>query len=438
MRRQIRFSRLNSARPGFLRQAQDGLPDPGRNRGWFDYTHHRFGNPLGAILDLLRLWLVLGILTLCLTACNAGTSAQPTPARAPDSDLSPQSAPSSITANGILLPARQVALSFGVGGSVESVAVEVGESVQAGQTLAALDGAELQRAVAQAKIELESAQVRLAQLQAQATPVPERVLAATAAITSAQAALTQTRVQAAQRGNQDIIDRAALEKAERSLADAQAEYDKVLDDPRTHDWAPSSPAARGLAEAQDYYDVTLAQYSLHAADRSYAVSIADAEAQLAQAQLALYEVQHPVKSEELALAQLDVDRAQLALEAAQVDLARATLLAPFDGVVSVVPVSVGEWAAPGATVVELLDVSRWRIETKNVGELEIGRVRVGQEVQVRVNAFRDETLHGRVVTISPVAVVQQGDTTYTLMIELEPTDLNLRPGMTVQVEIMTE
>jgi hypothetical protein len=43
-----------------------------------------------------------------------------------------------------------------------------------------------------------------------------------------------------------------------------------------------------------------------------------------------------------------------------------------------------------------------------------------------------------VVTISPVAVVQQGDTTYTLMIEVEPTDLNLRPGMTAQVEILTE
>jgi hypothetical protein len=54
-----------------------------------------------------------------------------------------------------------------------------------------------------------------------------------------------------------------------------------------------------------------------------------------------------------------------------------------------------------------------------------------------VNVFRKDTLHGRVVTISPVAVVQQGDTTYTLMIELDPTDLNLRPGMTVQVEIST-
>jgi len=55
-----------------------------------------------------------------------------------------------------------------------------------------------------------------------------------------------------------------------------------------------------------------------------------------------------------------------------------------------------------------------------------------------VNAFRGETLHGRVVTVSPVAVVQQGDTTYTLTIELEPTDLDLQPGMTAQVDIVTD
>ena len=93
---------------------------------------------------------------------------------------------------------------------------------------------------------------------------------------------------------------------------------------------------------------------------------------------------------------------------------------------------------PGATVAELLDVSRWRIKARNVGELQIGRVRVGQEVLVQVNAFRDETLRGHVVAISPAAVVQQRDTIYTLMIELEPTGLNLWPGMTVQVEIVTE
>ena len=89
-------------------------------------------------------------------------------------------------------------------------------------------------------------------------------------------------------------------------------------------------------------------------------------------------------------------------------------------------------------VIELLDTSAWLIETKNVGELQIERVELGQEVQVSVNAFQGEMLSGRVVAISPEAVVQQGDTTYTLVIELEPTDLNLRPGMTARVEILVK
>jgi HlyD family secretion protein len=383
--------------------------------------------------------LLLGGLVLCLAACSKGGDVQPTQTPASDyTGFTAQAAPGSVTANGVLVAARQVALSFEVAGTVESVAVVVGENVRAGQTVATLDTVEMQRAAARAELELETAQARLIRLQVQATPVPERVLAATAAISGAQAALVQAHVQASQRANQDIIDQAALKQAERALQDAKNEYQKVVDNPTKRDWAHASPQADVLADMQEHYDVVMAEYRMRAADHGYAAAIAAAEARLVQAQLELYEAQHPVAPEELALALLDVARAQQTLDVARVDLAQATLPAPFDGVVSAVPVSVGEWATPGLTVVELLDVSRWRIETKNVGELEIGRVQVGQDVLVRVNAFRDETLPGRVVTISPVAVVQQGDTTYTLMIEVEPTDLNLRPGMTAQVEILTE
>jgi len=378
-----------------------------------------------------RLWPM--VLALWLTACGRPAPIQPTP-----TPTGPGPSTVGITANGTLAPARRLAVSFGVEGFVETVAVEVGEHVEAGQTLVTLDDAELKRVVAEAQIELESAQARLAQLEAQATPIPERVLAATVAITSAREALTQAHAQAGQRGNQDVIDRWELEQATDALEDAQHEYQKVVDDRRTTTWAPSSPQARDLDDAHEYYDVVLARYEMRAAGHAYAVAIADAEARVAQAQLTLYEAQHPVRPEETARAQLDVERAQLALEGAQVDLAGATLAAPFDGIVAHAPVSVGQCAAPGETVLELLDLSDWRIETNNVGELEIARVRVGQEVRVRVNAFRTETLRGRVATISPVAVVQQGDTTYTLTIELEPTDLNLRPGMTVQVQILAE
>jgi multidrug resistance efflux pump len=213
---------------------------------------------------------------------------------------------------------------------------------------------------------------------------------------------------------------------------------KVVDDPRTTTWAPSSPQARDLDDAQEHYDVVLARYRLHAADHAPAVDIARAEAQLAQAELALYEAQHPIAYRALTLARLDVERARLALEAAQESLSRSTLTAPFDSIISAVLVSVGEWASPGTPVVELIDISRWHVETNNVGELQIARVREGQEAIVRVNAFQSEPLQGRVATVSLVAVVQQGDTTYTLTIELDATDLNLRPGMTARMEILTE
>jgi multidrug resistance efflux pump len=107
-------------------------------------------------------------------------------------------------------------------------------------------------------------------------------------------------------------------------------------------------------------------------------------------------------------------------------------------VVSGVYVHPGEWATPGSPVVEILDTSSWQVETRNVSELDIGRVKVGQQVQLGVFAFPGEGLIGRVTTISPVAVVQQGDTTYTLTIEIEPTDLDLRSGMNARVELLLD
>jgi len=131
-------------------------------------------------------------------------------------------------------------------------------------------------------------------------------------------------------------------------------------------------------------------------------------------------------------------QAELSVAQLELKLQGAELRAPFDGVISAVYLHSGEWGGPGVPVVEIIDTTRWYVETRNVSELTIGQVQVGREAQVQVLALRGETLRGRVDTISPVAVVQQGDTTYTLMIELESTDLNLRPGMNAQVEILLE
>jgi HlyD family secretion protein len=226
------------------------------------------------------------------------------------------------------------------------------------------------------------------------------------------------------------------------VAEAQQAYDKAV---RLYNSHIDSASDIDLAKAEA--DLALAQEQLTAAQNYYEIlkdglnpdEIALAEARVvnAQAQLNLAETGDP-SAEQLTLAQAQVDTARTNLEIIQAKMDKMVITAPYDGIVSIVRAKQGEWANPGELMVELLDISRWKIETKNVGELQIGRVEIGHDVQVSVNAFKDKALNGRVVAISPVAIVQQGDTTYTLSIELDPTNLNLLPGMTAQVEIRTD
>jgi HlyD family secretion protein len=351
--------------------------------------------------------------------------------------------------------ARQAALDALLSGPSEA-AVERAKAAHAQQ-------------VAQAKIALQIAQLQLAQAkhQGQASTVDMARL-------GLQQATYQLEQARAQSPTPEItIAQVSLARAQDTLARAQDEYRKALDRP----WEPQE-IRDGLARAvqQAEWDVALAEARLAAAQNAQLAhqhglsalgvqsSIADAQvaqamdaqaaytatlallaATVEQAQLTLDGLQawtnpllDPVSQQEIAQAEARVRQAELAAEQLALQIEGAELRAPFDGVISALHVRPGEWAVPGAPVVEILDTTQWYVETRNVSELTIGQVSVGQAATVQIIPFGGETLQGQVDTISPVAVVQQGDTTYTLMIALEPSDLNLRPGMNAQVEIQIE
>lgn len=430
------------------------------------------------------------LLSILLSAgCQNNATPTPVPATLPDASI-----PSStiqgerVTALGTLLPAQQLDLSFLIGGPVQATKVQVGSEVKAGELLAALDTTDLESAIQQAEDALAVSEALLNQ--AQAGPMEEAVAVAEAEVQRAQAlyettqtlyerALTQThpqevaiaeanyqaalaryeQVKAGPSPDELTAAQAQVQKAELALQRAQAAYDRVAGRPDVG----ASPEAAALQEATIDYELAKAQYkrlkqpASPAELREAQAQVARAKAQLelaqigpseaelttsassiaiAQAQLVL--AQAAPRAEDVVVAKAQTQQARTALEYANLALARSELRAPFDGTISAVYLHAGEWAAPGAPVVELLDTTDWRVETRNIGELNIGQVEIGQEAIVRVMAFRGEELRGRVVAISPIAVVQQGDTTYTVMIELEPTDLNLRPGMNAEVEILTD
>jgi HlyD family secretion protein len=320
-----------------------------------------------------------------------------------------------VTASGTLVPVRRANLAFKMPGQVTKVAVAPGDVVQPGDPLIGLDSAELSAAVA-------IAQANLAQLKAGATR--EEIAVAQANLDAARAQLAKVRAGATP--EEIAIAKASLDRAAANLKNAQAEYDKVRNDP----YIGMLPQSAALEAAYEQYRIAEAQYS-RAAKGATAEDLRVAESAVAVAQANLDRVKAGARPEEIAAAQARLDQANAAL-------ADATLTAPFAGTVAAVNVKEGEVVVAGAPVVMLGDLSALRLETDDLSETNIARVRVGQIVAVTFEALPGKSFNGKVTYIAPISSPKQGGTNYTIYVEFDQLDPTLRWGMTGHIEINTK
>jgi multidrug resistance efflux pump len=128
---------------------------------------------------------------------------------------------------------------------------------------------------------------------------------------------------------------------------------------------------------------------------------------------------------------------QLALAKANLDAAKDTLsnyviTAPFDGIVADVSVKSGEQVAAGTNAVSVADFSQWLAKTTDLTELEVVKLRQGQNVNLVPDALPDLTLNGTVSEISQAYTQQGGDILYTVWITVKEADPRLKWGMTVE------
>jgi HlyD family secretion protein len=122
------------------------------------------------------------------------------------------------------------------------------------------------------------------------------------------------------------------------------------------------------------------------------------------------------ESQELRAAQSQVSNEQQAVATAQGRVvaqqsvvneakkrrAYAKLISPITGVVSEKVSEPGNFLQPGGEVIKISDLSRVKVVVQ-VSELELGKIRVGQSVRVRLDAFPNQTYRGTVARISPAA-----------------------------------
>lgn len=137
-------------------------------------------------------------------------------------------------------------------------------------------------------------------------------------------------------------------------------------------------------------------------------------------------------------AEADLERAQALLDSAKAALeTQSALAAPFDATVIAVDAVAGETVVPGRVVVTLGDLSKFRIETTDLSELDVTRVKVGQAAQVFIEAL-NEKFEGKVVDIALFSSTLGGDVVFTVTIELDKQPEGLRWGMSADVTLETK
>jgi len=324
---------------------------------------------------------------------------------------------------GEISPVYRVTVMAEVSGMVLEVDAEVSDHLQAGDVVTIIDSALLEAQRAQALAGLEAAQ---AQLDLTLDTADEEDLAAAKAGVAAAASAYQ-RALAGPTEEERRMALAQLKQAEAAVHVAQAAYNRVKGNPLIG----AMPESMQLQQATLAVEAAQAQYDKLLKGATDDV-IAGAYAQLAQARAQLNRLEEGAKDAQIQAARAQVKQAETALYLAQLQLDKATVHAPVDGIVSQVHTAEGAMLAPGAPVLTLRSED---VEvTISVEENRMEEIEIGPEARIQVEAYPDRVFPGKVIRIAS----ELNPATRTVAVTIRPTedDGDLLPGMFATVELL--
>jgi HlyD family secretion protein len=339
------------------------------------------------------------------------------------------------------------------------------QQVQAGPTAA--DAAQAEQAVAAAQSALQKAEADLTR--AKAGPTADEVRQAELAVEGARNALWSQQISrdalcSRDSGGQCEASRAQVAAGETAVTRANEALATLRRgaDPLAVQTAQSAVDSAGealraararlaqLRAGATSEDVGQARSAVESAQAGHASAVAKLDAvrqgpktaEVAAAQAALIQAQAqlalkraPATPAEVALADEAVESAKLQLRQAEVDLAGATLVAPFEGVVGALQANAGEPIGQGGALLTLVDPAASRVDVA-VDESDIARIAADQPARITFDALPDRRYTGKVVGIAPSATVSQGVATYAVAVSIDDADAAVQPGMTANVQLV--
>ena len=329
-----------------------------------------------------------------------------------------------LTYSGEIVAEQQVRIMAETAGRVLEVAVDVGDRVMMGQMLVRTDTAILEAQREQALAGLMAAQSQLDLLLSD--PEASDIAAANAALNAAGAGY-QRAVNGATAEDLTMA-LAQVRQAEATVNVSQAAYNQVKGNPSIG----MLPQSMQLQQATIGLEAARAQYEKVAKGATSDV-IAGAYAQVSNARAQLERLQRGPKAAQVRAAEAQVKQAETGLYMTQLQLDKATVKAPIDGIVSQMSTSTGSMAGPGAPLFTL--VSQEVKLMISVEEAAMSSLRIGQPVSIQVAAWPDRTFAGTVKTIAPAL----DPATRTVQVTIIPTDDedgSLIPGMSATVTLL--
>ncbi|MBK8755290.1 MAG: efflux RND transporter periplasmic adaptor subunit [Candidatus Competibacteraceae bacterium] len=139
-----------------------------------------------------------------------------------------------------------------------------------------------------------------------------------------------------------------------------------------------------------------------------------------------------------ASARASVNEAEAALSTDQINLSKASIRAPSDGVVLTRTVDPGNAVAASLQAVTLFtvaeDLTQLRLQVY-VDEADVGAVKVDQEARFTVSAYPNRPYPARITRVAYGSTITDNVVTYLTYLDVDNTDLSLRPGMTATATI---
>lgn len=149
-----------------------------------------------------------------------------------------------------------------------------------------------------------------------------------------------------------------------------------------------------------------------------------------QAQRKFWQAAASQERASMAVAAAQVDQAQAQLSLVEEKLTRATLVAPFDGVVVVGDLSqlLGSPVEHGKTLFEIAPLDAYRV-ILNVDERDIAELRLSQVGDLALSGLPYETMRFAVKQITPISTTQDGRNVFRVEAQIDKVSERLRPGM---------